>query len=406
MKCGVLESVCDAIIEKECIWIITNNLNSLLRYDFCRQELEVVAVYPEMVWDIWNPFSRIIKLENEIYFLPGMAKDIFCLDLTEKTFYGLGISLDIFEIEKKMDAVIYKRNIYCVNRCPDIVIKINSVSKKVELFSVGKNQCVNEEMERNVFGLYKEPCLWHGKIFWPNYNNILTIFDIEKERFTTEILEGISNEKAERMKGSFIGYIGDWIVGVRVYEDTLWLFSFEGKIYQYRNEIHKVEEKLFDSYIHYSDGDRIREYTIYDIVLSEGELWFIPSYKNKCITYSGYTEQYEEVLDSYVQNWEGYRRGYTLCKEIGGEVWLYNYFEKCFYILDLKKNFVYKRQLEISYSKLMKENYLFKCMMLKSNKFNFDDIGYLCTQLVVEGKGNIEKKTVSIIGKQIYENIT
>lgn len=401
MKHEVLKTVRDVIIDEDCMWIITSTLNCLFKYSFLRHALELTAVFPEIMRTDFEPFTKIVKKENEIYFIPRMANDIFYYNINDRSFHELCVPFNNFQTSKNIGVVTYGDKIYCVNRFPDAVIKIDTITKNTEIFNANINQSPNKDIESKIYRKYIDPCLFQNKIIWPNYNNILTIFDIENESFSLEILEGMPHERIERLRDIFEEKIEDFIVGIRAFEGKLWLCTHEGKICQYNDGLIKIEDKIVDSYAHYEDDFRSR--IIYDIVPLKDELWFIPAYKNRCIKYNSNTKQFEEALDNYVENWEGYRRSYSLCKVINNRViLLYSYYENCFYILDTENDSVCKKTIELPYAKFASEDYNFEQMVFKDKIYSFDNLEFLFNKECQQNEKE-QKKLTQNIGQQIFE---
>lgn len=403
MKRDILRHVVGGVLDNDNMWLITDALGCLFRYSLSRTELELEAVFPEPLQSVRGAFEQMVKLENEIYLIPRMAKDIYCYHLLEKKFQKLNIPFEGFLADKKMRAVVQGKYIYCINRFPDVVIKIDSVTKEVKMFWEDIKQYTKGGSESIVYRMYKEPCLYQGEVIWPNYSNTLTVFSTEKEKFYTITLEERPCGRIERFSNVFGEMLEDWIVGITAFGDTLWLFSFEGKIFQYHNGTRRIENQLLDNYVRYVDDDRIRGYIIYDIVALNKGLWIIPSYKNKCIKYCG-LEQYEEAFTDYAENWKGNRRSY--CKILNGtNIWLYSYYESCFYVLNTEDDSVSKQTIYISYAKLSKGNTEFERMLVKDENYCFDDLEYLYKKLLAEDKETETQKkaTSDTIGRQIYQ---
>lgn len=407
MKRNILKGVVNGVIDNDNMWLITNSLSCLFRYSFLRNELELEAVFPEPLLSMRGAFEQMVKLENEIYLIPRMAKDIYCYHLPEKKFQKLNIPFEGFLDDKKMRAVVQGKYIYCVNRFPDVVIKINSATKEVNMFWDDTKQNIKKDIESAIYRAYKEPCLSQGEIIWSNYDSTLTVFHILEERFYTIALEMGSCGRIERWSNTREAALNDWIVGVTAFENALWLYSFEGKIFRYQNGTEKVENELLDSYVKYVDEDRIRPYIISSVVALNKALWIIPSYKNKCIKYKD-LERYEEAFKNYVENWKGHKREYTLCKVWNGvNILLYSYWESCFYVLNTENGSISKKIIHILYAKLAKENPGFERMLMEDGIYCFDDLEYLLEKLSIRDKGAGGQKKLSsgTVGKQIYQAV-
>lgn len=407
MKSAVINGINDVISDKDCMWVITDGLPCLFRYDYIAQEIELKAIFPNEA-NVGAPFSRMIKLENEIYFIPWSVKDIYYYDIPNEEFHKLDILFKEFckDNWRRAEAVVVDGNLYCINRVPDAVIEINSITKEAKTFQVDMQLYSDYLLPCKEWTVYPEPCVYQEKIIWTNYRNILTVFDIRTKGFSIEKIEGMSKEGPKRLSN----VTEDYIIGVRFFEDVLWLFTFEGKVYQYDHTSHKIKNKSFEDYVYYEDDDGVVVCSLYDIVPLENELFLIPSYKNKCIKYNGHTDQYEETLNDYIQNWESNRRNYTICKVINNKkILLYSYYENTLYILDTEKNSVRKWKVEVSWTKFIKENPLFvqavNRILLKDYMYNFDDLDWLIQSVFVNGEKEEKGLLVSTVGERIYTTI-
>lgn len=407
MKNDVINGINDVIADEDCMWIISDGLPCLFRYDYLTREIELKAIFPKEVNTVC-PFSRMIKMGNEIYFIPWMVKDIYCYDITKNELYKLDIPFKDFSSDnwRKTEAVIEDGNLYCINRVPDAIIEINPVTKETRTFQVDMQLYADYLLPCKEWTVYPAPCVYQGKIIWTNYKNILTVFDVRTKEFSVEKIEELSKAEPKPLSND----TEDYTIGVRVFEEALWIFTFEGKVYRYDNATHKIENKLYEDYVYYDDDDGVDVCFLFDIVSLENELFFIPSYKNKCIKYNGSTNQYEEILNDYIQNWESNKRNYTICKVINNKkILLYSYYENIFYILDVKNNSVEKWKVKESLTKFIKENPLFvqavNRIFLKNHMYDFDDLDWLIQGISANDKKEEEKLSVSNVGKQIYTTI-
>ena len=404
MKNSVIKSINDVIADEDCMWIISDELPCLFRYDYLMQKIELKEIFPETVSGIC-PFSRMVKLGNEIYFIPWLVKDIYYYDITKDEIYKLDIFFKEFSSDnwRRTEAVVVEGNLYCINRAPDAVIEINPVTKEVQVFQVDMQLYADSILPWREWTVYPAPCFYREKIIWTNYKNILTVFDIRTKQFSVKKIEEVSKEKPKRSSN----ITEDFIIGVKSFEEALWLFTFEGRVYRYDNAIHKIESGLFEGYAYYDDADGVVVSSLYDIVPIENELFFIPAYKNKCIKYNGSTKQYEKTLNNYTQSWEFNRRNYTICKVIDNKkILLYSYYENIFYIPDTEKNGVLECKIEDSWMKFAKENPLFVQAVnknfMREEMYEFDDLEWLIQSVIVDGKKEKRKLSVGIVGKQIY----
>ncbi len=348
MKNSVIKSINDVIADEDCMWIISDELPCLFRYDYLIQKIELKEIFPETVSGIC-PFSRMVKLGNEIYFIPWLVKDIYYYDITKDEIYKLDIFFKEFSSDnwRRTEAVVVEGNLYCINRAPDAVIEINPVTKEVQVFQVDMQLYADSILPWREWTVYPAPCFYREKIIWTNYKNILTVFDIRTKQFSVKKIEEVSKEKPKRSSN----ITEDFIIGVKSFEEALWLFTFEGRVYRYDNAIHKIESGLFEGYAYYDDADGVVVSSLYDIVL-------------------------------------------------------YSYYENIFYILDTEKNGVLECKIEDSWMKFAKENPLFVQAVnknfMREEMYEFDDLEWLIQSVIVDGKKEKRKLSVGIVGKQIY----
>lgn len=407
MKNTVINGINDVIPDENCMWIISDELPCLFRYDYLTREIELKAIFPEEV-NIICPFSRMIKMENEIYFIPWVVKDIYYYDITKNELYKLDIPFKDFSSDnwRKTEAVVEGGNLYCINRIPDAVIEIDPVTKEVKTFQIDMQLYADRLLPCDGWTVYSGPCVYQEKIIWTNYKNILSIFDIRTKEFSMEEIQGVSKEGPKRLSNA----AEDYIFGVKNFKEALWLFTFEGRVYRYDSTTHKIEDKSFEDYVYYDDDDGMVVCFLYEIVPLENELFLIPSYKNKCIKYNGSTDQYEEIIKDYTQNWEYDKRFYTMCKVINSKkILLYSYNENIFYVLDTDKNSTQKWKIEEPWTKFISQNPLFAQAVSKfctrDYLYVFDDLDWLIQSVSANDKKKEGKLSIGIVGEQIYKTI-
>lgn len=402
----ILETVCDAIIDEKSLWVISDAWNCLFRYDLEKRELECEAVFPREVQEFGLPFSKIIRMGNEIYFIPRIAKDIYYYDLIKKRFQNLNISNSFFREDNNIDVLIQGKYIYCVNRCPDTVLIIDSDTKAVKIFRAKNTQYINKKIENQIYRDYAKnsACFYEGAIIWPNYSNLLTVFNIQEEKFFVYILKGLAQERIERLQEEYeIEEMRDWIISVKSYKDALLLISYEGRVYLYDAKIHKVREIL----------DYYRIHNVYDyklpfwggIISLNDELYFIPQFRYECLKYNYNTKECEKVISNYLKNWAEYKREYTVCVTYNEQIiLLYSYYESCFYIINIKNDFIEKREISLSVIDLVKKNIAFIYLLPKLKRKEIDNIDFLLHQLYFENNEHqIEWKDYVTFGEKIYK---
>lgn len=395
-----LAGVRDVIIEKDCAWFIADSLNWLLKYNRISNALELEAAFPKSIGTEQGAFSKIVKVGNEIYFSPLMSKDAYCYNLDEKIFRKLNFPLDECRDAKNVGVAVCGKNIYFLNRFPDMVIKVDSVTKDIMVFKAENERYLNQGIESKIYRGYLNPEVFDNKIFWMSYNNILNIFDMGDESFYSGMLKGLSEHVMGWTKEIFDEELKDWIIGVKAFQSKLWLLSYDGSVYQYDGRLIKVGNGLFDDYKCESIDGIVRG-VFPDIFALENELWFIPQYKKKCIRYCADSGEFEKVLDVYLQDWDTVNREYVGCKVMGaGKILLYSYHESHFYILDTIQNTVQKKEIRVPFGKYAEENEIFRQDVIKGNRFIFDDLEYFLKNIGFQiGQSKAEESTV---GKQIY----
>lgn len=400
MQSEKLAGVRDVIIENECAWMIADSVNWLLKYSFLRNELELEAAFPKAIGTNWGAFSKIVRVGNEIYLSPFTAKDAYCYNLDEKMFQKLNFPLNGCKKAKNIRMVVREKDIYFVNRSPDMVIKVDSVTKSIQVFEAENDCFINQKAENKIYRSYLNPEVYDNKILWSSYNNILNIFDMKNESFSIEKLTDVLNGKVKWTKDIFGEEQEDWLIGLKVFQDRLWFLSYGGNIFQYNGKMNKVENRLFNDYVCKEIEGSVRA-VFSDILVLDNELWFIPQYKKKCIRYCADNDSFERIMDSYVQEWDVQSREYVGCKVVGaGKILLYSYYERCFFILDTEKDVISKEEIKISFGKFARENKAFRQTVMKGSCVLFDNIEFLLEDIAFQA----EKPELpdSAAGKRIY----
>ena len=109
MSGEILKAVTDIIFDKDDVWIISDEWNCLFRYNLPEKNLELETVFPKAPGTDYGAFSKILKLKNEIYFIPFKAKNIFYYNLIEKEMHAMDISIQLPEV-KNMGAVVLHKS--------------------------------------------------------------------------------------------------------------------------------------------------------------------------------------------------------------------------------------------------------------------------------------------------------
>lgn len=408
MKKNILRAVSDVIIDDDFAWIISDAFNGLLKYSVLKDELELVCMYPDLIGTKRAAFSKIIKVQDEIFFIPLTATDIFYYRITEGRFYKLNIPSNYFYANKNIHAIEYNNFIYCINRFSDFVMKIEPITKEISFFIAPVIEGREEEIEREIYRLYKAPCLYENKIIWSNYDEFLTVFDLQSETFSSIPVKGlIYGDTRLSMSEKFSSKkLRDWIIGVSVYKNMLWLFTFEGKVYQYHQEkIDEVESSEFgerNAELYDNEKNAVLPYFC-GLVSVNDELWFIPQYRSHCIKYNGNRNRYELALQESAQIWSENQREYSLCKVIDKKILLFSYCENCFYIFDTEEKCVYRKQVELDLEKFVRSNLECRRLMMLNTFYGMDDLPSLFW-LIDNGKEKASSENSSI-GEDIYQSM-
>lgn len=401
MENELLSGVRDIWIEDNYMWVISDNFNCLFGYDFLKNQLDLIAVYPETIGVLNFAFCSLIKAGNEIYLFPLEADGIYIYDLLKKEFSRVNVP---FYGTNNVRGVVAGEYLYCLKRLPDELIRIHLITKKTDVFHTKKLQDMNEAAERQIYRICLEPCLYQGKIVWVSNGNILILFDIETESFCMERLEDISREKVERTKAWCRGGLEDCIVGTRVFKEKLWLFSLDGRIYQYDDGLHKVSFVQPMMNKHNKAGNSVPA-IFADLVSLGDELWFVPQYKRKCIKYNYNSGLYEECMEEYERKLsQSERMVYTFCKALDDKkIILYSYYESCFYIINTADNMVDKKKLTVPIKRFLEQELSFRKMIIRDNVYQFDDLNFFLKDTILLNK--LQKTFEWSVGDKIFETI-
>ena len=131
----MLKSISDIICDGDYMWIMSEELPCLFRYNNVTHEMVLKAIFPDEAHAM-SAFSRMIKLGSEIYFIPWIVKEIYYYNIAKDEFHKLDLTFKDFSSDnnRQTEVVAEGVNLYCIDRIPDAVIEINSVTKEVKVF--------------------------------------------------------------------------------------------------------------------------------------------------------------------------------------------------------------------------------------------------------------------------------
>lgn len=398
MKKEVLTGIRDIIIENNYMWIISDHFNCLFGYEYIENKLECVTFYPKEVACEGFAFNKIVKINDDIYFIPRLADYIFCYNLNESKWYKLDILLEPKKEKKNIHVVSHDNCLFCISRFPDKLFIIELNTRKIEVFNVNNKLYIAQLEESKIYHTYKNVCLYKNQIVWASGNNLLNFFNVKTKKFTYEYLDGIISEKVNYTKHIIKDGLNDWIIDLKVFKDKLWIFTFAGKVYLIDNKKAILCNGI--EHIEMKKSEKIMVSLWTDIILFNDELICIPQHKNICIKYID-CKQCKTILDCYEKDWCEEIREYSFCKKLNEQkLLLYSYYESKFYILDYINNTISEKTIQIPIGKIILENEQLKSFWIKDYICIFEDLDFLCNYKDTNNKiGKIFKNSN---GKRIY----
>lgn len=388
-----IDTIDELIYDDDRIYFISSFIYAVMVYDCHTKKVDILCDFPREVQFI-GAFERIIKYDRKIYLFPCFAEDIYCYNLDKDEYHRLNILSTVINrmVKRKVLSVLtYDGRIYCICRCPNMVICIDPKTDDFQIHMMPQELLRKEETV--VKGLF-DVLIKGNHLIYPYVNNAVIEFSLEEKVFTVNYLD----ESLEGPSANIHNILGMCIDA----NGVIWMCDLSSQVFQIVNN-RRIKISVPDDYLGvYDDGYRKRS-VIYKILMIGNDLCFILGSVCKILKYNIDTQ--DALWDNNdLAEWDSESRqiAFFLDAQIDDETfWLYNKNDDAVYKWNYKEGFTEKVELEISldalFSSKFSENHVLNIIKRE------DDLnGYI--QYIKYGYGNsMQEKNINYGGKIYYE---
>lgn len=394
----IIEHVEGLTGDDEKIYFISSDIYAILVCDCYSNQINILAEFPKEV-QIPKAFEKILKYEKKIYLFPCYAKDIYYFDLEKNKFIKLDVILPLIDEmpqRKVLEVLIHNKKIYCVCRCPNMVISINSDTDNVEVFKMPLELLKKKKFAAET---WFSTVIRKDKLVYPYGNSAIVKFSLIDKVFDIVYFDEKLTEECEN--------VSNWILGICIdNNDDFWMYSVCGEIYKVvKDKKIRIVAPKGPIGIFY-DGNH--EQPGINNVFSVGDdICFVLRSESKILKYNITTGRFVWCQND-LGKWDvgGTPIAFFKCTQVDEETfWLYNRNDNAAYKWNYRKGFIERVDFKISIDKLLKTEFdnRYRYLILNTIKKENDLYNYI---LYIEGEKN-ERKTEKNVsyGQKIYHEL-
>lgn len=355
MNYCLVKNIYGLTYDHEKIYFVTNVILAILYFDCSDGKVKILSEFPKEVETVCA-FEKIVKYGDKIYLFPCLEDYAYCYDLKKEEYQKLdifGSAIDKIPERKVLETLIYNKKIYCICRCPDMVICIDTETDAIQVYMLSAKLPQRKRTE-----LVSSVIIKDDRLIFPCVNDLLIEFDMNTNVFNIISL----NEKMEDID------INDYIMDICMDSDgTLWLCSFKGQLYKVVDN-RKIKVDLPENFIKNYDAGVFGIQRGIDRMFAVGDsVYFTLRSECKVLQYNVNNGDFLWINNTLSKwNDDGIRMAFINYTQVDNETfWFYNWNDYAAYRWDFQKGFTKKIEFRISIDELLKvqfaKEYLTKC---------------------------------------------
>lgn len=381
--------------DKDKIYFINAYIPALMVYDCHKKDVEILGSFPKKV-HLVGAFERIIKCDRKIYLFPCYAEDIYCYDLDKKQYYELDILSTLkntMDKRKVLNVLEYNKKIYCICRCPIMVICIDPETDEFQIYIMPRDLLREEKATDKTFFSVD---INDNRLIFPYMYNAIIEFLLEEKIYKINFLNGISNLQNDSIYEEISLICVD-------NQGVIWMCDISGEVFKVVNK-KRIRVAMPNDFIGlYNDGYH-EQPGINKMFVVGDELCFILRSSHKILKYNMSTAKFL-WCDNDLAKWNDKGRNIAFLYDAqidARSFWIYSKNNDTVYKWDNKKGFIEKIEFAVSINALF-ESKLEKKYLLDFFQREDDLSGYiLYNQRIYEC--NIQEENVRF-GEKIYYSL-
>ncbi len=178
--------ISDAVIEGEELWSYCHEFNGLLYADLENGKAQIIDSFPELPLFTYQAFGCIVKLDDILVFVPGMADAVYTYHIKRKEFQVYALPAEMVQMSGKYkfnQAVVYEKNVFMLGYSEPCIVCFNVSEGYMAYYGEWYRAFVQRGFEHEILLFDKEICVLENRIFFPPRNGDCIIeFDMEKRK--------------------------------------------------------------------------------------------------------------------------------------------------------------------------------------------------------------------------------
>ncbi len=325
---------------REKIYFITPYIYAIQEYDCRYKKADILVDFPKEVQKN-GAFERIIICGNKIYLFPCLADNIYYFDLENKSYHRFVIPQSILECmpkRKNLEVIEYKTNIYCVCRCPNMVMCIDVKTDDFKIYSMPL-EMIEERISME--GYHFSLCSLDNRLLYTFADDIIIEFSTDRKEFKVNYLDAEKSEISQNNCDVILGLCADK-------NGNLWMYNFEGEVFKVIESM-KIKINIPKNLTsRYNDG-RHEQPGIDRIFIIDDDLCFALRSQCKILRYNVKTEHITLCSNNLAKwNESGRQVAFFNYAQVDKEtIWLYNENDGAFYKWNYIKGFVERVEITL-----------------------------------------------------------
>ena len=267
--------ISDAVIEGKELWTYCHEFNGLLYADLENGKAQIIDSFPELPLFTYQAFGCIVKLDDILVFVPGVADTVYTYHIKRKEFQIYVLPNEMAQMSGKYkfnQAVVYEKNVFMLGYLEPCIVCFDVLEGCMTYYGEWYRDFVQRGFEHEILLVDREICVLENRVFFPPRNGDCIIeFDMEKRKIF------FHNFKCRK----------DWYYNLYYEDGFFWTYGLKSRTIIRMNDKFEVLEEL--SIIEMEPQMKASP-------LMEGDAYFRFSYKK-----GDYVWLYSDRFAKYIQ---------------------------------------------------------------------------------------------------------
>lgn len=250
--------ISDAVIEGEELWSFCDEFNGLLYANLKSGKVQILDSFPELPFSIYHAFGSVVKVDEILVFVPGIADAVYTYHIRKKKFKLFPLPKEMPQILGKLkfnQAVVHEDSVFMLGYSQPCIVRFDVTEEHMIYYGEWYQDYLRMGFGHEILLMDKEICVLESKIYFPPRNGDCIIeFDMKK-------CQCIFHD---------FNYVKDWYCSLYYDDGFFWTCGTKNRTIIRMNDRFEVVEELSLRKVEPGMGN---------IPLMEGDAYFRFSYK-------------------------------------------------------------------------------------------------------------------------------